>query len=201
MMRFVIVAAIKDVRRRMTDPAALMIWIGIPVVLGTLLTLVLGRDTATPRAKVWLVDEDGSVASRLLARAAGGGSSPFGLEVVALDEARRRIDRGEGTAIVVLPAGLQAAILDDTAARIVLVENPAQRILPNIVEEALTILAEATFYGQRLLGEPLRTVAGTLPDGPPSDAGVSAISVAIAERIRGLRGALLPPVLSLEVTV
>jgi hypothetical protein len=39
---FVLIAAIKDLRRRFADPAALLIWIGLPVVVGALMSLVSG---------------------------------------------------------------------------------------------------------------------------------------------------------------
>ena len=55
----------KDLLRRMADPMALLIWIGIPLVLGGLITLI-SSDGAPPRVRVLLVDQDDSFVSGLL---------------------------------------------------------------------------------------------------------------------------------------
>jgi ABC-2 type transport system permease protein len=50
---------------------------------------------------------------------------------------RARIDRGGGSALVVIPKGLQDAILNNRPYHLQLVANAAQSILPKIVEEVL----------------------------------------------------------------
>ena len=47
------------------------------------------------------------------------------------------MDAGDASALVVLPAGLQDAVLGQGTVEIRLVTNPAQRILPGMIEEAL----------------------------------------------------------------
>ena len=60
-MRFVLLAALKDVRRRLADPAAMAIWIGIPLVLSGLLSFIANTGGDAPRALVLLVDQDNTV--------------------------------------------------------------------------------------------------------------------------------------------
>jgi len=91
-MRFVLVTTVKDVRRRLADPAALVLWIGIPLVLSALLNFIAGTNSAAPRARLLIVDQDDTVLSRLVPTAAGQGNSPIDAQVVTLDEGRRRID-------------------------------------------------------------------------------------------------------------
>jgi ABC-type Na+ efflux pump permease subunit len=200
-MRFLLSAALKDLRWRRRDPAALLIWIGIPLLLGLLFGLLGGG--GTPRPHVLLLDEDQSFVSRMLVRASGAEQARQTLEVeevATLEAGRARMDAGEASGLLVVPKGFGDAVLRERPAELRLVTNPAQRILPRIVEEGLEILLEGAFYGQRLFGEPLRRIA----DGPPggttfSNADVAALSVEINERVRRLRGVLLPPVLQLEV--
>src|SRR5436190_1568268 len=111
-MPFAITAALKDLRRRLTDPAALAMWMGLPLALVT---------------------------------------------------------------------------------------NPAQRILPGIIVEALKMMVEATFYAQRLIGPQVRSAIGTTSGTTgPSDDTVAAVSRAFNQRLRALQDTLLPPVLSLQ---
>ena len=42
-MRFALIATMKDLRRRLADPLALLMWMGMPVVIGALMSLI-GRD-------------------------------------------------------------------------------------------------------------------------------------------------------------
>ena len=67
--RLVRSAAAKDVRRRFRDPMALLLWLGVPLLIGTLITLAMGgRAPQPPTAHVLLADEDGGHLSNLLTR-------------------------------------------------------------------------------------------------------------------------------------
>ena len=197
-MRFVLVAAVKDLRRRFADPAALAVWIGIPLLLGGLMNLVSGSGNPTPRARVLVVDHDDTLLSTFLT-ASGGVGELVDLETATLEDGRRLIDSGQATALLILPQGFQAAVLDQSDAAVELITNPAERILPGIVEEALEIVVEGVFYAQRLFGPAIRRMAAVTPAGPPSDADVAAISVEINQQIARLQTVLLPPAMQVEV--
>ncbi len=200
-MPFILVSALKDLRRRLADPAALVIWIGIPLLLGGLLNAVTGDGGPAPRARVLVVDNDNTAVSRLLLAGGGGGTgNPIELEAVTLADGRRRIDNGDATALLVLPRGFQDSVFNDTPAQLQLVTNPSERILPAIVQGALEIGVEGVFYLQRLFGPALRQMAAG-SGGAPANADVAAISVQINEQIRQLQGVLLPPAIRLDVHI
>ncbi|HVL69580.1 MAG TPA: ABC transporter permease [Vicinamibacterales bacterium] len=203
-MRFAAAAALKDIRRRVADPVALVVWIGIPLAIGSLMNVVIGGiGSAPPRARVLVADQDGTVLSRLLS-GSGGPQSAFGefvdVEQVTLGDGRRRIDAGEGTALLVIRARFQEAVLDDKPAELQLITNPGQRILPGIVRERVEVLVEGIFYVQRLFAAEARALSRSLAGGAvPSDADLAAISTGIGARMRELEGTLLPPAITLEV--
>src|SRR5213079_1730196 len=69
-MHFLLSSAEKDLRRQLRDPMALVLWLGIPLLIGGLITLVMGgMDQAPPTAHLLVADEDGGQLSGLLARA------------------------------------------------------------------------------------------------------------------------------------
>jgi len=182
-MGFIASSALKDIRRRLEDPAALVIWFAIPILLGGLMTLAFGgREGPKPRAHVLLVDEDDSFVSRLLAGTFGGQSDAANLasvERVSREEGKARIDAGEGTALLIIPEGFGEAILAERPIALKLVKNPAQTILPRIVEEVLSVVVDGTFYAQRLIGDPYRQAVqqGVGNEGPMPDEAIAALSV------------------------
>ena len=199
-MQYLPAAAIKDVRRRLADPAAMAVWVGIPLLLSGLMSLVVsGNGEVTPRARVLLVDQDNTLISALLATAIGR-ADVMDVQAVARDEGRRRIDNGEASALVIVPKGFQDTVLDQASSQIELVTNPAERILPDIVEEVLEILVEGVFYAQQLFGPSLRRIAGGNTSGPPADVDVAAISVEINQQIARLQNVVIPPAITLKVT-
>ncbi len=197
-MRYLFVAAAKDIRRRLADPAAFAVWIGMPLLLGGLLSFISGNDGAPPRATVLVADEDDTFVSGLLSTALERAPT-VELQAVSLDEGRRRIGDGDATALLVVPAGFQRAVLDAQAplAELELVTNPAQQILPGIVEETLEIVVEGVFYAQQIFGPQLRRIDAAT--GPPSDGEVAAMAVAINAQIAALRNIVFPPAIELTV--
>ena len=204
-MRYLFVAAAKDIRRRLADPAAFAFWIGLPLLLGGLLSFINDDNAAPPRATVLVVDEDDTFSSGLLLTALERAPT-LELRTVTLDEGRRRIDDGDATALLVVPKGFEQAVLDASSAsssspsqaELTLVTNPAQQILPNIVEETLEIVVEGVFYVQQIFGSALRRLADA-QSGPPSDVDVATMAVEINREVASLQNVLFPPAIALTV--
>jgi ABC-2 type transport system permease protein len=202
-MRFAWSTAIKDWRRHRRDPLGLILWIGLPLIVGGLLTMVAGgKEGPQPQAHVLVVDEDGSFLSGLLIGAmsqdAMGGL--IQAEEVDRESGRKRIDKGDVSALLIIPEGFGEAVLQEKPSSLQLVTNPAEMILPGIVEEVLSVLVDATFYLHRLIGEDLRELAAGPPEGQNvfSDSRVAALSVKINQIMDRLGGYLFPPVIQFE---
>jgi ABC-type multidrug transport system permease subunit len=200
-MRFLSTCAMKDLRRRLADPVSLIIWLAIPLFIGGLMSLMFGGDAATPRARVLVVDEDASLMGRLLTGAAGSGQADFlDIERVSRADGQARMDAGEASALIVLPAGFTEAVLNEQPTTMTLMRNPSQRILPAIVQTGAEMLVEALFYVQRAVAGPLRQMRSDTADqrGLPPDRAVAALSTSINERMRGASAWLFPPAMTLE---
>lgn len=163
-MRFVLLCALKDLRRIRRDPVGLALWIGIPVFVSALLWLLFGRSPSVPHGRLLVVDEDDSFVSALYTGAFRQGplAGMLLLEKLPRLEAETKIRRGEAAALLIVPKGFGAAVLRGKSSRLVLMTNPAQRILPAMIEETLSTLVEATFYVQTLAGEDLHAMSGDL---------------------------------------
>ncbi|HLK19851.1 MAG TPA: ABC transporter permease [Bryobacteraceae bacterium] len=199
-MRFIFISALKDLRRLRRDPVTLLTWLGIPTFIAAILLLIFGRGDARPNGKLLIVDQDQSIGATLVAGAFNQGplSSMISVEKTSLEEGRGRIDRGKASALLIIPAGFTSALLQGKAANLQLIRNPAQRILPEMIEEVLSMLTDAAFYLQVVAGDQLRTASAR---GVPSDASVAQISVQFNHLIEGTRRYLSPPVIQLGANV
>ena len=150
-MRFLAISLRKDWARVLRDPSQFAIALGIPLVLAVLMSMVFGRNPATPHGRLLVADEDHSIASdRFLD---GFRRDPLArmvtLEKVSRDAGRARIDRGDGSALLIFPKGFQQAFLTNQPTRLELVTNPAERILPQMIRETLSLSVDAAPYFRR----------------------------------------------------
>ncbi len=203
-MSFVWRTLVKDFQRQRRSPAEFALWLGMPLLIGGLMvTLSGGRGGPKPQAHVLIVDRDDTFLSELLVGAlsqdAAGGM--IRAESVELEDGRRRIADGDASALLIIPAGFSDAVLLEEPCTLELITNPAQRILPGIVEEGLSILLDATFYAHRVLGDELETLAAdpidpnafTLPDQT-----VAQFSVRVNQLVERLGAYLSPLAIQLE---
>jgi ABC-type multidrug transport system permease subunit len=196
-------SARKDVLRQLRDPAALVLALAIPLLVGVLMVLAFGgRQGPRPKAHLLVADEDGGLVSGLLVQALGR-AEVIETEPVERAPGRARLDKGGASGLLIIPKGFGDAVLDEKPVTLQLVTNPAQRILPGIVEQTLRIFVDGAFYAQRLLAEPVREVRGRPPEGSRTlpDSTVARASVMVNRIVERVGGSLLPPVIDLQVRV
>lgn len=195
------VSAKKDLKRQFRDPVAITLWCGIPLLISALMALAFGGGTGrTPQARLLVVDQDDSLGSRLLTAALGQAGGLIETETVGGAAGRARIESGDASALLQIPAGFGDAVLHRRPATLELITNPAQSILPGIVEETLSIFVDAVFYLQELAGEPLARMASAGAR-PPTPEEAAEVAARFAEIAGGLRGFLDPPLVDVETEV
>lgn len=205
MIAFTLASALKDLRRRATDRVALVMWLGIPLLLGSMMALVTDTSGSSTRGVILIADEDGGLVARAIAASLQQGplATLFDVQRVAAADGRTRVQGGGATALVIVPAGTTRAFLTRRHVSLTLVKNPAQRILPGIVEESLEIVVESGFYVQRILGEPLAQLEPMF-DGDENAAVPTATLAALATmfttQIARVTPILFPPALDYSLT-
>ena len=171
-MHFFPSAVVKDLRRHRRDFWKPLLWGAIPLIVGGLLTLAMGGDEGgKPLVHLLIADEDDSALSGIVKGAFSQGEMAelFQAEVVSQEIGRQQLDQGAASALLIIPAGFQKAILDDQPCQLTLVTNPAQRILPGIAEGTIGVVVDAVFYAHRLFGDEVKEIADQLSvdgDGP-----------------------------------
>jgi len=197
-MRFALSSFKKDIARLSRDKVSTLIWILIPLLVGGLVTTLMGSDVK-PHGVLLMVDQDESFLSELIAGAytAGELGELISVEKTTLEEGSARINEGDVSGLLIIPAGFGTAFLDSTPVTLTLKTNPSQTILPGIITNVTEILLDAGFYAHQLFGEEIRLMKN-LGDDPP-DALIAAIAVTMQNKIEAIAPQLDPLVIDLEI--
>jgi ABC-type Na+ efflux pump permease subunit len=197
-MSFALSSFHKDIARWRRDYMATLIWISIPLMLGGLITILMGADVR-PSGKLLLVDEDETFFSELIvgAYSAGELGEFISVEKTTYDDGLARVNEGEASGLLVIPEGFAAAFLESEPVTLTLRTNPSQTILPGIIRNVTEILLDAGFYAHQLFSAEIETLTSMSDD--PTDAQVAAMAVAIRGKMETVAPQLFPPVIDIEI--
>ncbi len=199
MTPFVRHALRKDLCRALQDRVALALYLGIPLVIGFMILLLMGGERPKPVARLLVADEDNTVVSGFFKTVL---RSEQASEFIRMEETNRAggrevVDDGDASALLVIPAGFQDAVLRESPAQLELVTNPAETIKPMILTVGLEVLVDAVFYLHRILGNELRKIVeSTGGDEPPTDAAIAEISVGVNRVMRKIEKYVSPPAIT-----
>src|SRR5690349_17862840 len=108
----------KDLRRRLADPAGLLLNLSIPLVMAGLLALAFGgsgKDDNVPVLRLLVVNHDDGPVGRALAGATQNPEATGRLEIKQVkdrDEGLRRLREEESAALVVIPQDFSKDVLE-----------------------------------------------------------------------------------------
>ena len=109
------------------------------------------------------------------------------------------MEKGEASAMLHFPKGFTQAYLDGEPVVISVVKNPAERFLPQVVEEGGRIGAEILSQGSRVFRTELEALGSmTRNDGFPSDLAVGGVASGVNQKLRSLERWVFPPVITLD---
>jgi ABC-2 type transport system permease protein len=150
----------KDLRRATRHPVRWVLPFLVPLLITGLIGLAFGSKSGggtLGTVKVAIVDEGDSVLAQFLQRMPKrpDEAMPFELDTQFLsrEEAMKQITENALSAVVVIPAGFEDALLGGTETiTLEIIKNPAQAIHPAIVEEGLRVLITVMNTAARVLG-------------------------------------------------
>jgi len=135
-----------DVRRHLKAPLVILIFMVIPLFMTGLIGVIFGPRTEggeLPPISVLLVDNDKGLASKLLLGAFDAEQLKEMFQVTVTDEAdgRKRMGRGKASAMVVIPERFTLDLLEAEPVTLLVLKNPAEQFLPDVVEEFMNTMA------------------------------------------------------------
>jgi len=199
-VKFFRASVTKDLRRARRDPASLLMSVLIPLIIGTLVKLI-SSGGGVPTATLLVADEDNSFLSGFMVNALsqGPGEDLIVTEAVEQAEGRRRMDAGEASGLLIIPEGFGEDVLVRDPTTLTLIKNPAQTILPGILEETLSSFADVINLGHQILGPDAQALLDEFSaDEQPTDELVAAMSVRFNRVITRIEPFLMPPAIEVE---
>jgi len=201
-MSFLLATFRKDIARWRQDRTAILLWIGLPFMIGGLITSMVDQDGGGgPMGTLLIADLDDTLVSGFVAGAFSQDelADLIGVQQVTPEEGTRLIEAGEASGFLTIPEGFQDAFIDNTPMTVTLKTNPSQTILPGIIEDITEVLLDVGFYLQSVFGDEIRQIkAADLPD-TLADAFASEMAVQIQQKIRRLESKVFPPVIEIEI--
>jgi ABC-type multidrug transport system permease subunit len=149
-MRTAAIIAAHHLKRIVRSPGLILLLMAIPLTLAGIEYAAFAPAAASgklPPIKVLVLDEDRTFASSAVPRLIGSGPLADYIELDTAPDvpaARRSLQRGQASALIVVPTGFQQALLDRKTAEIRFVPNPAQTISPEIVHSMLQMMTAIT---------------------------------------------------------
>jgi ABC-2 type transport system permease protein len=197
-MSFALTSFRKDIARWRQDFVATLIWVAIPLMIGGLITTLMGQDVK-PHGTLLLVDEDQTFLSELIvgAYSAGELGELISVEETSSRDGLERVNDGEASGLLIIPEGFAEAFLESTPVTLTLRTNPSQTILPGIIQNVTEILLDAGYYAHQLFSDEIEVLTSMTDN--PSDAQVAAIAVAINNKMENVAPKLFPPVIEIEI--
>jgi len=197
----------KDLRRRLADPAGLLLNLSIPLVMAGLLALAFGgsgKDDNVQVLRLLVVNHDDGPVGRALAGATQNPEAAGRLEIKQVkdrDEGLRRLREEESAALVVIPQDFSKDVLEGRRVTLEILKNPAQSIMPVVAQQGAEVAALYMSGGARLLQGQGRRIEDLFDGRGWADAAaVAALVSDVYTRLRRVDGLLVPPVVEVEET-
>jgi len=207
----VLTLTLKDLRRRLADPAALLVNLAIPLAIAGAMILAFGdiggggdSGPAAPKLRLGVVNLDEGFVSELLAGATQNSEAARHMEV------RQEPDRESGlkllrdqefSALLVIPKGFGSSVLNGRKTSLELIKNPAQSIMPVVAQQITEVGALYASGAAKLLGDAGPRVSAIAESGGWQNAqDIGALAASLAIRFRGVDELMLPPLIEIDET-
>lgn len=193
----------KDFRKKWKNPIVIIGFTLIPVMFTFIFGMVFGTsgENKLPKIRVIVTDLDKSLISQFIQSAFSQGELREMMVLEPVDEeeeARQRLDQGKASAVLVIPDKFGSNVLDGIPTDLLLIKNPSEQFLPQIVEEITDTAALLLSSLFSVFGDEIGIIRGLTEKGGISDKEVSDISVRVRNRIDGISKYVFPPLIKLK---
>jgi len=193
----------KDFKRKWRNPAVIIGFLLIPFAFTLIFAMVFGgageEERTLPRISVVTVDKDKSLLSRFFLSSLSQGELKklLSLKEAEESEGRKLLDKGKASALLIIPDNFGDRLWEGQEVEILLLKNPAEQFLPQIVQEICDTAALLFSSLFSVFSEELDMIKGFVDNGRFSDENVSMISLKIKSKFDGISKYVFPPVISL----
>jgi hypothetical protein len=177
----------------------------IPVLTAVLISLVFspqGDIQKNVMIHIAILDRDDDLLSSVLRSISNQGQAAENLKLHFVDteeQGIKLVEKRKVSAFVLLPENLTVDLLEGTATALTLYKNPAEAILPTIVEEGLNIVCIGVSQALNLLQPEIKTIRKMIEqERMPEPIEVASVASSSVQRLRTIEPYLLPPLIQFE---
>jgi ABC-2 type transport system permease protein len=161
----------------------------IPLILTGIIGLTFGSSDDNQRAfrlhiMVW--DRDEGIVSRLLTGALGQEQASQYLDVTFVgDEGYGRLQKGDASALLIIPPGFSTAVLRGDTTSLELVKNPAEQFMPVVADNGVRLLGSAINACMDILSDEMKQLHdfGNTDSLPMAEKRLGSITAEISTRM------------------
>ncbi|NPU99664.1 MAG: ABC transporter permease [Candidatus Omnitrophica bacterium] len=195
----------KDLLRDLKRPWGLLVLLCIPVITGWFMALAFGGGEGSESAvviHVAVLDQDGNFIGGMMRSLGSQGDAQRNLQihpVKTVEEGIRLLERRKASAFLVLPENLTNDLIDGVTASVQLYKNPAEAMLPKVVEQGTSLLAVGISEFMDLLGPQVKEVVDLLESGTaPSNWLLAMRFYQGLQKLDTVRDYVFPPLIRFE---
>ncbi len=194
----------KDLLRDARHPWGLIIFMLIPVMTAMLMSLVFSPKNdlqENVQVRIALLDHDDDFLGGVMRSISqqGGVGDTLRLHLVETEaEGLKLVEKRKVSAFVILPEDLTQNILDHVPTNLILYKNPAEAILPIIVEEAINTLCIGLSQAVVLLEPEINSIRKMVNlDSVPNPLLVGMVAAQSTQRLKTVEPYFLPPLVQM----
>jgi ABC-2 type transport system permease protein len=201
-MKDIFLLARKDFIRKWRNPFVIAGFLLLPLIFTAMFGLIFGRaeEKTLPSISLLAVDKDQSFFSEFFLSFFKQGelSQSIKLNKVKEEEGRKLMDKGKASALLIIPEKFGENIWDGKPVELVLLKNPSEQFLPQIIEEICDIasLLFSSFFS--VFSDELSSIKGFIDKDEVPDKEISSLSIQARNKIEGIAKFILPPIISLK---
>jgi len=199
-LKHIITLIKKDLKRDARHPWGLIIFMFIPVMTAMLMSLVFSPKNDlqdTVRVRIALLDFDDDFLGKMMRSMSQQGrlGETLKLQFVETEaQGLKLVEKRRISAFIILPKDLTQNVLDHKATSLTLYKNPAEAILPTIVEEAINTLCIGISEAVVLLESEINSIRKMADwDHVPNPFLVGLVATQSTQRLKTVEPYFLPP--------
>lgn len=175
---------IKDLARDFKNPTGLIIMLILPVMVALLVasTFSSNNQEGTPNITIHIavLDLDDNFLGRSILGMSNqrqDGGNIVIHQVESKEEGLLKLENRRASAFLILPENLTEDVLDSATATIQIYKNPAEQMMPEMVEKGIDIFATGVSQVVVLLGDELKVIRGMVEEDEFPDTWTAAMLV------------------------
>lgn len=204
-MKVILTLVKKDLLRSWKRPWGTVIMLLIPLGLASMLAMVIGGGSGGDSKitiPIAVVDQDDAFFGGLLKSMGSQGDTAENLRVhvvETVDEGIALLEKRKASALLILPENMTVDLLEGVPTSIRFYPNPAERILPRVVEQGTEILAVGVSQALATVGPQIKAVSDAISgDELPPSWIMAQIAYNSMEDLRTVKSYFFPPILQFE---